>query len=47
VDEAVGFSTNAAAQWGVAAIQCLALLGEPPELGAETDVQRPREGGGR
>jgi hypothetical protein len=47
VDEAVGFSTNAAAQWGLAAIQCLALLGEPPELGAETDVQRPREGGGR
>lgn len=31
VDEAPGFSTNSAAQWGLAAIQCLALLGPPPE----------------
>lgn len=30
VDEAAGFSTNVAAQWGLAAIQCLALLGDPP-----------------
>lgn len=31
VEEAPGFSTNSAAQWGLAAIQCLALLGSPPE----------------
>jgi hypothetical protein len=28
VDEAAGVSTNATAQWGLAAIQCLALVGE-------------------
>lgn len=36
VDEVPGFSTNAAAQWGLAAIQCLALLGPPPPAEAET-----------
>jgi hypothetical protein len=35
VEEVPGFSTNAAAQWGLAAIQCLALLGPPPAPGAE------------
>lgn len=47
VEEAAGFSTNAAAQWGLAAIQCLALLGEPPEVAAETDGRQPTAGGGR
>jgi YetA-like protein len=33
VDEAPGVSTNDTAQWGLAAIQCLALIGDalPPE----------------
>jgi len=35
VEEVPGFSTNAAAQWGLAAIQCLALLGPPPAPAAE------------
>ncbi|HEY4302300.1 MAG TPA: Tat pathway signal sequence domain protein [Candidatus Didemnitutus sp.] len=31
IDEAPFVSTNATAQWGLAAIQCLALAGPPPE----------------
>lgn len=44
VDEAAWVSTNASAQWGLAAIQCLALVGD--KIPNEVPVAARRGGGG-